>query len=143
MGIGEKLQIISVVLVILAAIVGFVGTKLSDRGYLETFRQFASDVASARKRQPPQWTPFVRVDASAQVPPNASFARIQLQLWSDDNTIPLMTRVASTSLGEMVSEVAGPSAVVEQMLVEPQTFYVSFSHPKVQYRVSVSGYRWD
>jgi hypothetical protein len=77
------------------------------------------------------------------VPPNASFARIQLHLWSDDNTIPLMARVSSTADGTMISEVAGPAAVVEQMMVEPQTFYVSFSHPKVQYRVAVSGYRWD
>ena len=49
----------------------------------------------------------MKVDATEQVPPNATFARIQLHLWSDDNTIPLMARVASTSTGALVSEVAG------------------------------------
>jgi hypothetical protein len=143
MDIGQKLQIASGVLAILSVIAGFAGSQLTERGYVETFRTLASDVISAKTRQGPQWTPYVAVDASAQVPPIATFARIQVQLWSDDNTIPLMARIASTALGEVVSEVSGPSAVVEQMLVEPQRFYVSISHPKVHYSVGVLGYRWD
>ena len=29
------------------------------------------------------------------------------------------------------------------MMVEKQTFYVSFSQPGIRYEVSVLGYRWD
>jgi hypothetical protein len=85
----------------------------------------------------------VKVDATALVPPNASFARLQFRLWSNDNTAPLMRRVASTADGHVVSEVTGPSGVVEQMMIERQTFYVSFSDPRIRYEVSVLGYNID
>ncbi len=39
-------------------------------------------------------------DASTQLPPAATFARIQLRLWSEDSTIPLMARAASTLWGD-------------------------------------------
>lgn len=150
MGRGETLQIISFVLLcigtalgLVSGILGFWGNRISDRGYWETVRDLTTRVEAAGKRQRPEWTPFVRVDATAMIPPNASFARIQFKLWSDDNTLPLMIRVASQQDGGMTSEVAGPSGVVEQMIVEPQAFYVSVSHPKIRYQVGVSGYRWD
>jgi len=114
MGKGEGLQIVSFVLLcasalfaLSGAIFGFWGSRLADRGYWETIKALTTHVEAARKRQEPQWTPFVRVDATALVPPNASFARLQFKLWSEDNTIPLMIRVASTSDGKVINEVAG------------------------------------
>jgi hypothetical protein len=50
MSVGEKLQILSVALVIAGAIVGFIGTKLSDTGYLKTFAKLASDVGAAERQ---------------------------------------------------------------------------------------------
>jgi hypothetical protein len=78
-------------------------------------------VEAVRKRQEPMWTTFIKTDASQSIPPIAHFAKIQFKLWSDDNTIPLMIRIASKPDGGMMSEVAGPSGVVELMLVEKQT----------------------
>ncbi|MGA2223467.1 MAG: hypothetical protein ABSH41_03375 [Syntrophobacteraceae bacterium] len=89
-------------------------------------------IKAARQRQEPIWTPFIRVDASTSIPPNARSAKIQFKLWSDDNTIPLMIRIASDSDGKFMSEVTGPSGVVTQMIAETQAFYVSFSHPTVR-----------
>ena len=150
MGRGETLQLISFVLLCTSAVLalggaifGFWGSRISDRGYWETVRLLTTDVQAARRRQEPKWTPFVRVDATALIPPNASFARIQFKLWSDDNTVPLMIRVASEPDGKLMNEVAGPSGVVEQMITEKQAFYVSFSHPKIRYEVAVLGYKFD
>jgi len=150
MGRGETLQLVSFVLLctsavlaLVSAIFGFWGNRLADRSYWDTIKLLTTHVEAARTRQQPQWTPFVKVDARALVPPNASFARLQFKLWSDDNTIPLMIRVASTADGSVMNEVAGPSGVVEQMMIEKQTFYVSFSHPKLRYEVSVLGYKMD
>lgn len=149
-GRGETLQVLSFVLLcasallaLAGAVFGFWGSRLADRGYWETIKLLTTHVEDARRRQAPQWTPFVKVDATTLIPPNASFARIQFKLWSDDNTIPLMVRVASTADGKIVNEVAGPSGVVEQMMVERQTFYVSFSHPRIRYEVGVLGYKID
>ena len=150
MGRGETLQLVSfvllctsVLLALASAIFGFWGGRLADRGYWDTIKLLTTHVAAARKRQEPRWTPLVKVDATTLVPPNASFAKLQFKLWSDDNTIPLMIRVASTADGKIMNEVAGPSGVVEQMMIEKQTFYVSFSHPSIRYEVAVLGYKID
>ena len=150
MGRGEPLQLISFVLLCTSAILalggavfGFWGSRISDRGYWETVRLLTKDVRAARERQEPKWTPFIRVDATSSIPPNASFARIQFKLWSNDNTVPLMIRVASEPDGRFMNEVAGPSGVVDLMMTEKQAFYVSFSHPKIRYDVGVLGYRFD
>lgn len=56
--------------------------------------------------------------------------------------MPLLIRIASQQDGAVSQELSGPSGVVEQMITEKQTFYVSFSHPKVRYEIGVLGYRW-
>ncbi len=94
----------------------------------------------AMSRQRPTWTPFQRADASASMPPMAGIARIQYKLWSDDRNVPLMIRVASEQDGKMVQELSGPSGVAEQMITEPQTFYVSLSHPRIHYEIGVLGF---
>ncbi len=150
MGRGEMFQVVSLVLLCASAlfalggtVFGFWGSRLSDRGYWDTIKLLTTRVEDVRKRRAPHWTPYVRVDATTLVPPNASFAKLQFKLWSDDNTIPLMIRVASTADGKVVNEVAGPSGVVEQVMIEKQAFYVSFSDPKIRYEVGVLGYKID
>ena len=150
MGKGELLQIISLVCLCVSAVFavagavsGFWGSRYSDRSYWQTIKLLTSNVEAARRRQEPQWTPYVKVDARTSIPPNAVQARIQFRLWSDDNTIPLMVRVASTADGKIVNEVGGPSGVVEQAMIEPQTFYVSVSDPRVRYDVGVLGYSFE
>lgn len=137
------LYVIGGLCALVATILGFLGSRTSDKGYLETIGLLKTHVEAARKRQEPTWTPFKKVEAVAGICPLAAFAIIQFRLWSDDNTIPLMIRIASDSNGEIMNEVAGPSGVVKQMLTEPQTFYISLSHPKIKYQISVSGYEYS
>lgn len=94
------------------------------------------------RRQQPMWTQFIRVNASESIPPNAAFAKIQYKLWSDDPSVPLLIRIASEHDGKLMQELSGPSGVAEQMITEQQTFYVSFSHPRIRYEVSVLGYEF-
>jgi len=122
------------------SIFGLWGSRISVRGNLETIGLLKTNVEAARQRQEPAWTPFKRVEAFESISPLAQYAKIQFRLWSDDNTIPLMIRIASDPNGEIMNEVAGPSGVVEQPITEIQTFYISLSHPKIRYDVSVSSY---
>ena len=94
-------------------------------------------------RQRPAWMPFQKADASASMPAIAGIAKIQYKLWSDDRNVPLMIRVASAQDGTMVQELSGPSGVVEQRITEPQTFYVSLSHPRIQYEIGVLGFTFN
>lgn len=96
-----------------------------------------------QRRQQPTWTQFIKVNASKSIPPNASFARIQYKLWSDDPNAPLLIRIASEQDGKFMQELSGPSGIVEQMITERQTFYVSFSHPRMRYEVGVLGYQFS
>jgi hypothetical protein len=94
----------------------------------------------ATARVAPAWTPFQKVDVSKAIPPIAASAKVQYRLWSQDPNIPLMIRVASRQDGTMTQEMSGPSGVAEQMITEPQTFYVSLSHARVQYEIGVLGF---
>lgn len=92
-------------------------------------------------RQRPQWTSLARVDASQSIPPTAIGAKVQYRLWTEDATIPLMIRIAANAEGHFGGEHSGPSGVVEQMITEPQAFYISFSHPHVQFEVQAIGWK--
>ena len=87
-----------------------------------------------------QWTAVARVDARAGIPLNARAASIQYRLWADSEGIPLLIRFSSNAEGTLSQELSGPSGVAKLMIVEPQTFYVSFSHPMVQYEMAPIGY---
>jgi len=89
-----------------------------------------------------QWTELVKVDARSGIPRNAHFASIQYRLWSDVQGTPLLLRISSNAEGTLSQELSGPSGVAKLMIAEPQTFYVSFSHPMVQYEMSVIGYEF-
>ena len=54
-----------------------------------------------------------------------------------------MIRIASEQKGTMVQELSGPSGVAEQRIIEPQTFYVSLSHPRIQYEIGVLGFTFN
>ncbi|AXV82125.1 toll/interleukin-1 receptor domain-containing protein [Ralstonia solanacearum] len=89
-----------------------------------------------------QWTVLAKVDASSGIPLNAGFASIQYRLWSDEPGVPLLLRLSSNAEGTLSQELSGPSGVAKLMISEPQTFYVSFSHPRVQSEISVIGYEF-
>jgi hypothetical protein len=90
-----------------------------------------------------QWTPFTEVDASAFIPPTATFANIQYRLWSDEPNIPLIIRLAINSSGAGMQELSGPSGVATQLVTEKQRFNVSLSHPKTKYELIVLGYKFE
>ncbi len=98
---------------------------------------------SSATRLRPAWTPFLKADASQSMPPMAGIAKIQYKLWSDDQSVPLMIRIASEQKGTMMQELSGPSGVAEQRITEPQTFYVSLSHPRIQYEIGVLGFTFN
>lgn len=89
-----------------------------------------------------QWTELAKVDASSGMPPNARFASIQYRLRSDVPGVPLLLRLSSDAEGTFSQEFSGPSGVAKLMLNEPQAFYISLSHPKVQSEISVIGYEF-
>jgi SOS-response transcriptional repressor LexA len=148
MGFGEKLQITSFVvgvvgslLVLASAVLGFIGTRISDKGYWEAIGVIKSEIKDARVRKEPQWTAFVKVKSNGFPAMDKPMkVRLQLHLHSDDNTIPLMVRVAADKDGHYSNTVAGPAGVVEQLIKEPQTYYVSVSHPSINWRAEVLGF---
>lgn len=92
---------------------------------------------SNRAHHQVQWTQWIKV--TKQMPANARFASIQYRLWSDVD-VPLLIRISSNAEGTLRQELSGPSGVANLMVAELQTYYVSFSHPMVQYEVGVIGY---
>jgi hypothetical protein len=68
--------------------------------------------------------------------------RVQLQVYLDcpDVTVPLMIRVGSTADGGYSNTISGPAGVVEQLIIEPQTYYISVSHPSISHRVEILGW---
>ena len=149
MGRGGGFQLLSfgllcasAVLALGGAIFGFWGSRISDRGYWETVRLLTTDVQAARRRQEPKWTPFVQVKSNGfPALPEPMTALLQFQLHSDDNTVPLIVRVAADKDGHYSNTVAGPAGVVEQLITEPQTYYVSVSHPSIKWSAHVLGWK--
>ncbi len=92
---------------------------------------------SNRSHHQVQWTPLTKVDD--RLPPNARFASIQYRLWSDVD-VPLLIRISSNAEGTFSQEFSGSSGVAQLMITELKTFYVSLSHPMVQYETNVIGY---
>ncbi|MBF0330242.1 MAG: hypothetical protein HQL10_13905 [Nitrospirae bacterium] len=81
------------------------------------------------------------MDASAEIPTTANVAKIQFRLWSDDNTVPLMIRVSPYPDGKFMIESAGPSGIVDLLLVnEKQAYYISLSHPSIHYNIGIVGW---
>ncbi|HKR39833.1 MAG TPA: hypothetical protein VJU59_09160 [Paraburkholderia sp.] len=88
-----------------------------------------------------QWTQWAKVDCK-KIPPNARSANFQYHLWSDVPGIPLRLRISSNAEGTLSQELSGDSGVAELMIIEQQTFYVSFGHPSLQYDIGVIGYKF-
>src|SRR5213594_2743265 len=143
MGPAEKLTLWSflcgafgTLLVLAGVVLGFVAGRHTERGYLERLKNLAAQVLESRTRKQAQWTPFQRMH-SDNIPTIPPPFRVHLQLFldSDDTTVPLMARVAADAEGHYSNTVSGPAGVVEQLIIEPQTYYVSVSHPSISYRV--------
>ncbi|MDR7024234.1 hypothetical protein [Pseudomonas peli] len=92
-------------------------------------------------RKKPQWTPYERF-VSHNFPnlEQPLLVKLQFELHADDPTIPLLIRVASTVNGNCPNTATGPAAVVEQLIEEPSTFYVSLSHPSIKYTCQTLGW---
>ena len=139
---GQMLQIISAIFVILSVVFGLWGSSVTDKGYVRTLSQFSKEILLARKRKAPVWTAFYKFHTGLLPPFDKPYtAHLQFKLWSDDNTVPLLIRVASTQDGGYSNIVAGPAAVVQQLIVEKETFYVSLSHPSIKWEVGIQGYQ--
>jgi hypothetical protein len=92
---------------------------------------------SNRAHHQVQWTQWLKVDNL--LPPNARSASIQYRLWSDVD-VPLLIRFSSNAEGTLSQELSGSAGVAQLMIAELKTFYVSFSHPLVQYEISPKSY---
>jgi hypothetical protein len=146
---GEKLQFASFVigavgtlLVLISIVLGFFGTRISDKGYWEAIGLMKTEIKEARVRKEPEWTPLVQVKSNGfPALPHPMTALLQFQLHSDDNTVPLMVRVAADREGHYENIATGPAAVVQQLILEPQTYYVSVSHPSITWSAHVLGWK--
>jgi hypothetical protein len=89
------------------------------------------------------WTGFTELDVNNAIPITATSARIQYRLWTDEVNVPLLIRLAMTPDGRGCQELSGPSGVIDQLVIDGAKFYVSVSHPKVSYEISVLGYQFE
>jgi hypothetical protein len=92
------------------------------------------------KKKAPNWTEYQKVDAQSAVPVTAKTAKIQFRLWCENEKIPLLIRIASDRNKKFSEEASGPSGVINLLLTEFQTLYVSVSDPAIQYEISVTGF---
>ena len=111
--------------------------KVIDR---KALHEYKSILTGSKKRRLPSWTEYLKVDARAGVPPNAKTAKIQYRLWSEYEDIPLMIRISSDAEGKFSQEASGPSGVVELLLTDSQSLYVSLSDTGVNFEIGVVGY---
>jgi hypothetical protein len=89
----------------------------------------------------PDWTPYRKV-VLKDIPTGIGIKSVKLQykLFCDNPAVPLMIRFAATTAGGYAQELSGPSGVLDLLLVEPETYYVSVSHSKVQYQAFALGW---
>ena len=149
MAFGEKFQVTSFIfavigtlLILISIVLGFLGSQLTDKGYWDTIKEIKQDVKNATMRKESNWTPFKKIKSNG-FPNLEKTMRVTLQfhLTSEDNTIPLMVKVAANEKGSYSNTIAGPAGVVEQLIIEPQTYYVSVSHPSIQWESGVLGWK--
>lgn len=89
-----------------------------------------------------QWTPYFRVDTSPFVPPTANSVSIQYRMWSEEDGVPLLIRIASRVNGDgLTQELSGPSGVIKQSFEDSHNLYFSLSHPKAHYEIGVLGWK--
>jgi hypothetical protein len=90
----------------------------------------------------PVWTPYVKVKSKG-IPVGIGIRHITVQykLAASDPKTPLLIRFAATAVGGYPKELSGPSGTADLLLVEPETYYVSVSHPSISYEVGVLGWR--
>ena len=96
--------------------------------------------ANRERRIRPEWTPWMKILSNGMPPEVTKRAHIQFRLWCDDPAAPLMIRFAATAGGGYLQELSGPSGIANQLILESQTYYISVSHPKVQFETSVTGF---
>jgi len=148
MELGQKVQLVSFglglagsVLLLGSLILGYFGTRMSDKSYWQAIGLVRSEIKEARARKQPNWTPYVQVKTNGfPALPEPMTAQLQFHLHSEDNTVPLMVRVAADKDGHYSNAVAGPAGVVDQLIIEPQTYYVSVSDPSISWTAHVLGW---
>lgn len=87
-----------------------------------------------------QWTAYQKIDISGFIPPTANHANIQYRIWSEEDSIPLLIRIASEDGGGVMQEHSGPSGVVNLMLTNHHFIYISVSHPAAYFQLSMLGW---
>jgi hypothetical protein len=124
----------------LVTFVAFIGS-LSVENKINANEPINQHVSSTRI-QPPIWTEYIKVGAETGIPLLATSAKIQYRIWSDYDNIPLLIRIASDNEAKFVQEASGPSGVVDLLLTENQTFYVSLSNPHLKFEISIVGFSY-
>jgi hypothetical protein len=139
MGLGEALQLLSVVLAALAALSGYLGTKLGDHGYLNTF-----------KRSPPRsGSPALALPADCleghsdrrggpgaqQFTSSSRATTSECRSWRASRPTSRPTPTVNYP-----TTVSGRASIVDQLLLEDATYYISVAHPSIRWKASVLGW---
>ncbi len=86
------------------------------------------------------WTAYQKVDISGFIPPTASHIQIQYRMWSENDSVPLLIRLATEEGGGVMQEHSGPSGVIELMLTNMHFIYISVSHSDANFQLSILGW---
>lgn len=87
------------------------------------------------------WTQYQAVQIEGFIPPTANHINLQYRLGASDGEIPLLIRIASENGSGIIQEYSGPAGVVELMLTNHNTIYVSVYHSDVQLELTVLGWQ--
>ncbi len=142
MDFGQTLQILAAIFTIAGVLLGVAGSIVSDKGYRETFQQVVAQIKDSRKRGRPSWTPYVKVQTK-NLPPfeGQYYVELDCKMWSEDNNVPLMLRIAPEANYGFSNTITGPSVICKQLLSEKQIFYVSASSPDLEYEIYLKSWR--
>lgn len=129
------------ILAILGTLLGFIGGQFSGHSLVETFNLLFRGIEESRTRKPAEWTPYKKV-VSNGFPwlGKPMRVQIQLELHCDDNTVSLAARVAATESGGYQNSIGGAAGVVDQLIIEEGTYYVSVSNPGITWSSSILGW---
>lgn len=87
------------------------------------------------------WTPYAAIQIDGFLPLTASHIKLQYRLTAVDGAIPLLIRITSENGAGVMEEHSGPSGVVNLMLTNHSTIYVSLSHSEVQLELTILGWK--
>lgn len=147
-GIGDKLNLVGfffTLVGLLAAFVGavlmFLGSSITGDSIWQSLRKIQGVAEQASVVAPAQWTPAVKVDLSAFVPPTAIQAQLAYTMHASDTRIPLAITLSTAEFGGLLGHGAGAQGIISMMLDGEPHLYVSLSHPDVTWSLAVAGWK--